>query len=118
MVTTLAVPRAVRAVAREGLELHAAGFGGRGLTKGAIVRARRLARGLPITTETARMMRGWFRRHVYDARPGWRARKTPGWVAWQLWGGTAAWRWVERKLVLSGLAPGSRALAPSCARIP
>lgn len=101
MVTTLAVPRAVRVAAREGLELHAQGFSGKGLTQGAVIRARRLARGEPVSLTTARMMRSWFRRHVYDARPGWRARKTPGWVAWQLWGGTAGWRWVERGLSYS-----------------
>lgn len=96
-------PRAVRTAAREGLALHAQGFGGKGLTQGALARARHLAHGSAIDLSTARMMRGWFRRHVYDARPGWKARKTPGWVAWQIWGGTAGWRWVERELKEHGL---------------
>lgn len=90
-----AVPREVREAAREGLELFADGYGGKGLTEGAISRARSLARGTPIDIERARMMRAWFARHAVDRRPGWAADKTPGWVAWQLWGGDAARRWVK-----------------------
>ncbi len=91
-----AVPAAVRKSAREGLELYDEGFGGKGLTSGAIARAKSLARGTAIDFDRARMMRAWFRRHAVDRRPGWERDKTPGWVAWQLWGGDAAERWVER----------------------
>lgn len=52
-------------------------------------------RGTPIDLERAIMMRAWFRRHAVDRRPRWKERKTPGWVAWQLWGGYEGRRWVE-----------------------
>lgn len=89
------VPKSVQRAAREGLQLLAEGFGGRGLTEGAISRARSLARGTPIRFDRARMMRAWFSRHKVDKRPRWEQDRTPGWVAWQLWGGDAAWKWVE-----------------------
>ncbi len=88
-------PTSVRKAASNGLQLVAEGYGGRGLTSGAILRARSLARGASIDLKKARMMRAWFARHASDYRPGWKERKTPGWVAWQIWGGYAAWRWVE-----------------------
>lgn len=93
--TRFTPPPAVRANAQEGLRLVGEGYAGRGLTDGAKSRARSLARGVPIDLERARMMRAWFARHAVDARPGWRERRTPGWVAWQIWGGTAARHWVE-----------------------
>lgn len=96
--TRLAVhrpPAGVRRAAAEGLELHRTGYGGRGLTPGAIHRARLLAKGAPISEQTAVMMRAWFARHAVDRRPRWAERKTPGFVAWQLWGGDAARAWVQ-----------------------
>lgn len=102
-------PRAVQLAAREGLALVHEGYGGRGLTREAIARAKNLARGGSITL-TSRSMRGktvkasaqfmaaWFSRHKVDKRPGWRARKTPGWVAWQIWGGDAGRHWVTQLL--------------------
>lgn len=88
-------PAAVRKNAADGLHLVHEGFAGRGLTQGAYRRALQLAHGVPINAARARMMRAWFARHTVDKRPRWAQRKTPGWVAWQLWGGDAARRWVE-----------------------
>lgn len=96
------VPAGVQKAAREGLELYAEGYGGKGLTEGAVARARSLARGTAISFDRARMMRAWFRRHAVDRRPDWARDKTPGWVAWQLWGGDAAQRWVERIVECAG----------------
>lgn len=92
----MVVPAGVAAAAADGLRLVAAGYAGRGLTTGAVMRARVLARGGPVSRETVRKMRNWFRRHHVDRRPNWAGIKTPGWVAWQLWGGSAGWRWTER----------------------
>jgi len=91
-------PLAVRRNAADGLDLVRDGFGGRGLTEGALDRAWSLYRGHAIDLARARMMHGWFARHAVDKRPGWKERATPGWVAWQLWGGDAGRRWVERIL--------------------
>lgn len=98
----LAVPTAVAAAAKDGLELVKGGYGGKGLTEGAMRRARQLAARTPLPLyapkgqRSAAMMRAWFRRHQVDKRPGWSQKKTPGWVAWQLWAGTPGWRWVEQ----------------------
>jgi hypothetical protein len=90
------IPAGVSKAAADGLRLVDEGFGGAGLTEGALERARVLARGGSIPRETLRMMRNWFRRHQVDHRPGWDRDHTHGWVAWQLWGGHAGWRWAER----------------------
>lgn len=91
-------PPAVSVAAEDGLRLVSEGYGGKGLTKEAIARARRLAAGVLVELEgdySIRRMRNWFRRHAVDKRPRWRERRTPGWVAWQIWGGDAARAWVE-----------------------
>lgn len=105
-------PPAVRRNAADGLRLFAEGHGGRGLTQGALDRAVDLAHGRSLDLSLVRMMRAWFARHAVDARPGWQARRTPGWVAWQLWGGDAGRRWVEG--IMRGLdrAAGRAGRAP------
>ena len=100
------VPKAVSVEAKDGLRLVDEGYGGKGLTDEAIDRARKLARGVPISLYQTRsdgstnkssvqFMHAWFARHKVDKRPGWRERKTPGWVAWQIWGGDPAKKWVD-----------------------
>lgn len=90
----------------EGLRLVDEGYGGKGLTREAIERARNLARGGTISLlqrgaggrvvkSSAQFMNAWFSRHKVDRRPGWKAQRTPGYVAWQIWGGDAARRWVR-----------------------
>lgn len=94
---SLVPPARVRAAFREGVALVAAGYGGRGLRPQTIAEARAIGWGRgPIPEEKVRRMVGWFRRHQVDRRPRWRERRTPGWVAWQLWGGSAGWAWAER----------------------
>lgn len=100
------VPKAVQVAAKDGLRLVAEGYGGKGLTDEAIDRARKLARGVPIVhyqsradgstnKSSAQFMHAWFARHKVDKRPRWEERTTPGWVAWQIWGGDAAKKWVD-----------------------
>jgi hypothetical protein len=45
-------------------------------------------------------MRAWFARHKVDRRPGWdkAGEETPGFVAWELWGGNAGQEWSESKV--------------------
>ncbi len=101
------VPKGVQVAAKDGLRLVAEGYGGKGLTDEALDRARKLARGVPIAhfqtrpdgstnKSSAQFMHAWFARHKVDKRPRWQERATPGWVAWQIWGGDAAKRWVDR----------------------
>ena len=101
------VPKGVQVAAKDGLRLVAEGYGGKGLTEEALDRARKLARGTPIShfqtrsdgstnKSSAQFMHAWFARHKVDKRPGWREDKTPGWVAWQIWGGDPAKKWVDQ----------------------
>lgn len=100
------VPQAVRVAAKDGLRLVDEGYGGKGLTDEALDRARKLARGTPIwlyqtrsdgstNKSSVQFMHAWFARHKVDKRPGWKERATPGWVAWQIWGGDPAKKWVD-----------------------
>ena len=111
----LPIPKGVAAAARDGLFLVVEGHAGRGLTRDAVSRAQVLAGRQgngEISRTTLRMMRNWFRRHHVDRRPSWKARKTPGWVAWQIWGGNAGWRWAER-----AAPPSERWTLPAWARV-
>ena len=101
------VPKAVQVAAKDGLRLVQEGYGGKGLTEEAINRARKLSRGVPISLRqtrsdgstnksSAQFMHAWVARHKVDKRPGWREDKTPGWVAWQIWGGDPAKKWVDQ----------------------
>jgi len=88
------------AAAKRGLALHEAGRSGDGLKPETVARANKIASRDELTPEHVREMRAWFRRHKVDKKPGWNARgeETPGYTAWQLWGGDAAWRWSEAKV--------------------
>ena len=95
------VPTAgMASAARRGLALHEAGRSGDGLKPETVARAKKIASRDELTPEHVREMRAWFRRHKVDKKPGWNARgeETPGYTAWQLWGGDAAWRWSEAKV--------------------
>jgi len=43
-------------------------------------------------------MRSFFARHAVDKEAKNWGRGSPGWVAWQLWGGDAGQKWVEQEL--------------------
>lgn len=104
----LAVPERVRARLRDGLRLVAEGRAGKGLRGKTVREAENMAHGDPVPVNKVRRMVAWFRRHVFDKRPGWDQRKTPGYVAWLLWGGDEGWAWAEREraaLVRKGVLP-------------
>lgn len=108
-----AVPAAVRANLRRGLALVAEGRAGRGLRGQTVREAESMAAGDPVPADKVRRMAAWFRRHQVDRRPGWEVRRTPGFVAWLLWGGDEGWAWAEREraaLVRRGVLPPLKAL--------
>jgi HK97 family phage prohead protease len=88
------------AAARRGLKLHDAGRSGDGLKPETVSRAKRIAAREELTPEHVREMRAWFARHKVDRRPGWdkAGEETPGFVAWELWGGNAGQEWSESKV--------------------
>jgi HK97 family phage prohead protease len=95
------VPTAgMAAAAKRGIALHEAGRSGDGLKPETVARAKKIASRDALTPEHVREMRAWFRRHKVDKRPGWSkaGAETPGYTAWQLWGGDPAWRWSETKV--------------------
>jgi hypothetical protein len=87
------VPQAVRDNLKRGLQLHEEGHSGDGLQPETVAWARRLAGGENISPEKARKMRAWLARHETDRKPNWAEEKTPGYVAWMLWGGDDAVGW-------------------------
>ena len=110
------VPAAVKKEARLGLKMHNSGFKG-GTTTG-WNRARQLEKCEYVTGRTIKTMKAWFARHGPDAKnggtsyPGYRrwvrsgkpssAGSTPkiknnnrGAVAWLIWGGDPAYKWVK-----------------------
>jgi len=88
------------AAAKRGLALHEAGRSGDGLKPETVARAGKIAAREELTPDHVREMRAWFRRHKVDKRPDWakKGAETPGYTAWQLWGGDAAWRFSEAKV--------------------
>lgn len=88
------------AAAKRGLALHEAGRSGDGLKPDTVARAGKIAAREELTPDHVREMRAWFRRHKVDKRPDWskKGAETPGYTAWQLWGGDAAWRFSEAKV--------------------
>jgi len=98
------------AAAKRGLALHEAGRSGDGLKPETVAHAGKIASRDELTPEHVREMRAWFRRHKVDKRAGWSTKgaETPGYTAWMLWGGDAAWRWSEAKVSQMERAAGQR----------
>ena len=107
------VPETVAANAARALEMRKAGF--KGGTKTGWARARQLSKpNARVTRKTLEKIAWWFSRHRYTSLPGYRrwvragrpAAPTAGFkaddgraaVAWLLWGGHAAEKWVKREL--------------------
>jgi len=97
---SLVPSQGMAAAARRGLKLHEAGRSGDGLKPETVARAHKIAARDELTPEHVREMRAWFARHKVDRRPGWDAagKETPGFVAWELWGGNAGQEWSESKV--------------------
>lgn len=114
--TDRVAPAKVRAQLHEGLRLVAEGRAGKGLRGQTVREAERMAAGDPVPNDKVRRMVAWFRRHRVDKRPGWAERRTPGYVAWLLWGGDEGWAWAERErsaLVRKGVLPPLQAVPRS-----
>lgn len=111
--------------AKLGLKLHNSGFNG-GTTTG-FNRAKQLASSQGLDIETIRTMRNWFARHYYTSYPGYKKwvknGKTlstseycencdknhsvknlyRGAVAWLIWGGDPAYKWIQSKEIQNAL---------------
>lgn len=73
----------------------------RGGTLIGVARARDLAHGRALSPRTQARMRAYFARHAVDliapgAHPGEPGYPSAGRIAWNLWGGDAAFRWLSR----------------------
>ena len=88
-------PEGVKSACKRGLALKGK-HGGDGLTGAAVAWAKKLSTGQPITPEKVRKMHAFFARHKVDKRAGWDKPPTPGYVAWQLWGGDAGRAWSDK----------------------
>ena len=96
-------PTGARSAAKRGLELVKAGKAGGGFEPATADRARKIAAGQPLTRDHVMRMHSFFSRHAVDKKPNWGAKgkETPGYVAWQAWGGDAGASWaagLARKL--------------------
>lgn len=89
-------PQGVRDALKRGLELHEQGYSGDGLQPETVSWATKLARGESVSPDKARKMSAWFARHAVDEKPNWASDKTPGYVAWMLWGGDAGRAWSSK----------------------
>lgn len=102
------VPDYVQSAARRGLEWHAEGKSGDGVTDKTLREAREMADG-SVSEDKLRRMGPWFRRHEPDMdaprnKPGNDGFPGAGAVAWALWGGPTSGdimrtaEWAERKV--------------------
>ena len=102
------VPDYVQSAARRGLEWHAEGKSGDGVTDKTLREAREMADG-SVSEDKVRRMGPWFRRHEGDMdaprnKPGNDGFPGAGAVAWALWGGPTSGdimrtaEWAERKV--------------------
>lgn len=104
----ISVPDYVQTAARRGLEWHAEGKSGDGVTDKTLREAREMADG-SVSEDKLRRMGPWFRRHRADMdapnnKPDGKDFPGAGAVAWALWGGPTSGdimrtaEWAERKV--------------------
>lgn len=104
----ITVPDYVQTAARRGLDWHAEGKSGDGVTEQTLREARQMADG-SVSEDKVRRMGPWFRRHKADMdapknNPDNEDFPGAGAVAWALWGGPTsgdimrAAEWAERKV--------------------
>ena len=104
----ISVPDYVQSAARRGLEWHAEGKSGDGVTDKTLREAREMADG-SVSEDKLRRMGPWFRRHEGDMdapnnKPDGKDFPGAGAVAWALWGGPTSGdimrtaEWAERKV--------------------
>jgi hypothetical protein len=90
-------PEAVADAARRGLDLREEH--GRGGTEVGVRRAEQLMEREPVSDRDIKSMYSYFARHTVDKDgKGWGSRTDPsaGYIAWLLWGGDPAERWIKR----------------------
>jgi len=89
----------MQAAARRGLDLVAKGKAGGGFEPATATRARKIAAGRPLSRDHVMRMHSFFSRHAVDRKPDWGApgKETPGYVAWQAWGGDAGASWAAKQ---------------------
>ena len=130
MVTHHRIPNDVKEAARRGLALKAAGYAGG--TPTGWGRAKQLIRNSHLDTGTLAVMRAWYARHGPDAKNGgtsyrgyrkWVDHGRPsngagrqtyrGAVAWLIWGGDAAYRWLKTDEIRGALSSAHPKRRPS-----
>lgn len=84
------IPKGVKAAAVRGLALRKQY--GRGGTDVGLTTARMLSRSTHVTPEEVAYIARYFPRHQHD-NLAWTDPPSNGYIAWQLWGGNAGWRW-------------------------
>lgn len=101
------VPEKVKKTALYSFKIRDLGFGG-GIETG-WKRAKQLATQKAIPIQDLRYMRNWFARHIYASYPSYKKwldkgrPKTAEWhkkhgiISWLIWGGDAAFKWVNSK---------------------
>lgn len=90
-------PKGVAVQAQRGLDLRERH--GRGGTEVGVRRARQLADRRTVSDKDIKDIYSYFARHTVDkAAEGWGSRANPsaGYIAWLLWGGDPAQRWIGR----------------------
>ena len=115
-VGVLAIPRAVQREAREGNEMIGNGYSGG--TPTGWRRGEQLADKGYISVHDVKVMRDWFARHYYTSSPNYyrwiqdgspiemirgKKAKYRGAVAYLIWGGESAYRWINTKKVQAAL---------------
>ena len=117
----IAVPDYVAEAASRGLEWHAAGKSGDGVTDQTIREAHNMARG-EVSEDKLRRMGPWFQRHRPDMdapknKPDNKDFPGAGAVAWALWGGPTSGdimrtaKWVESKVAALDAEQSAKAAA-------
>jgi hypothetical protein len=90
-------PKSVATQAKRGLDLREKH--GRGGTEVGVRRARQLGDQQPVSDKDIKDIYSYFARHTVDKDgEGWASRTDPsaGYIAWLLWGGDPAERWIGR----------------------
>ena len=90
-------PKGVATQARRGLDLREKH--GRGGTEVGVKRAHQLSDQQPVSDKDIKDIYSYFARHTVDKQgKGWASRTDPsaGYIAWLLWGGDPAERWIGR----------------------
>lgn len=110
-------PEGAQLEAARGLEWHAQGHSGDGLTPATVRWARKIAAGDDITPDKARKMRAWLARHEVDKKgegfkPGENGYPSPGRVAWALWSGDAGVSWSNKLVAQMDAADEAKSTRP------